>query len=113
SRHQRQRDGDLRDARLVQGVLYQLPHQTPLAVLLRLLAEADPVHVKPLPAHDISPLFRHDPLGGRKSVLPCHRGAMAGVLSAPSSGITEPGVGMEVEVETGRFWKARLTGATS
>ena len=55
ARHQGQGDGDLRDARLVQGVLDQFADQTALAVFFGLLAQARTINVEPLLAHGIAP----------------------------------------------------------
>ena len=62
------------DAGLVQGVLDQLPDQPPLVVLLGLLAQPGPVHVKPLLAHCHCPFSLemeclHDIIEGRSSFL--------------------------------------------
>ena len=51
ARDQRQGDGDLRDAWLVQGVLDQFADQAALAVFLGLLAKASTINIEPLLAH--------------------------------------------------------------
>lgn len=51
-----QGDGDLRDARLVQGVLDQFTDEPPLALLLGLATQPRLVNVEPLIAHGDLPL---------------------------------------------------------